>query len=109
MHLGNRECTAKTRKVECSTLFLKGPGKKDLQIGFKLYKERDLNMVSSPVMQNLEVKDPAIDFDCPTESEQAESSARAMDLQILEALQKFDTDKNTVANANKFKRKSQGR
>ncbi len=88
---------------------LKGPQKKDPQVAFRVYKESDLGMASSSVMQNLEVKDPKIDFDCPTETEQAESSARAMDSQIAEAFLEFDKDKNVVINVNKFKKRKQNK
>ena len=58
-------------------------------------------MLSSPVM-NVEMREPAMDFDCPTESEQADSSVRAMDSEIANALLQFQTDKTLVVNASKF-------
>ena len=73
----------------------------DKNVEFKLYKEKDLPMLAHPVMK-VEMQEPIMDFDCSTDNEQAESSARAMDTKIADDFKLFETDKSSVNNAVRY-------
>ncbi len=100
-----RRGDARTAQVE--TLRLEGFTKEEAPVDFRLYKDRELSMLSNPVM-NVEMREPAVDFDCPTDNEQAQSAARTMDQQIADALKEFQTDRSSVVNLEKYCEQKEG-
>lgn len=83
---------------------LKGFKQEDTGAEFRLYRDEQVSMMSNPIM-NVQAQDPAMDFDCPTETEQAESSVRAMDASLSEALQQYEADKNAVFNFQRYQKR----